>query len=94
MTTLSLTTPETRTDMLNENHSTTFNSGNINNQHQNDGNESNLIEEPSIPVTKELFLCRICYNYDQIERFVNAFLLHSSFVRQHYVIKVSRLISV
>lgn len=74
MTILSPTMPDTRAEMLNENRNT-FNSGNINNQHQSDGNESNLMEESSMAVTKELFLCRICYNYDQIERFVvNAFL--------------------
>lgn len=73
MTILSTRTPATRTEMVNENRNM-FTSGNINIQHLNDGNESKLIEDSGMTVTKELFLCRICYNYDQIERFVNAFL--------------------
>lgn len=59
--------------MMNENRNM-LSSGNINNQHLNDGNKSKLIEEPGMTLTKELFLCRICYNYDQIERFVSAIL--------------------
>lgn len=69
MTTLPTRTPDTTTEMVNENQNM-FHSGNINNQHLNDENEPKLIEVSSVTVTKELFLCRICYNYDQIERFV------------------------
>lgn len=72
MTTSSTTTaPDTRFEMLNENQNV-LNSENINTQHNtHNGNGSDLNEDSRITVTKELFLCRICYSCDQIERFVN-----------------------
>ncbi|XP_037040844.1 uncharacterized protein LOC119077679 isoform X2 [Bradysia coprophila] len=68
ITTLSTTTaPVTRVEMLNENRNV---SNSENTQHNTyDGYESELVEDSRITVTKDLFLCRICYNCDQIERY-------------------------
>ncbi|XP_037040836.1 E3 ubiquitin-protein ligase MARCHF2 isoform X1 [Bradysia coprophila] len=70
ITTLSTTTaPVTRVEMLNENRNV---SNSENTQHNTyDGYESELVEDSRITVTKDLFLCRICYNCDQIERFIS-----------------------
>lgn len=98
MTTLPTTTPDTRVEMLNnENRNLFNNSETINMQHNTyDGNEPQLIEDARITVTKDLFLCRICYNCDQIERFVNnAFSAAiQNLYQNNVIIKVSILISV
>lgn len=73
-TTTSSATLDTSVETVNENRNM-FSTGNVNNHHLNEENELKLIEDSRVAVTKDVYLCRICFNYDQIERFEYA-LLH------------------